>query len=147
MYKISNGLPKPLMKDILPINRNPYNLRKNSQISRPQINTAYHGTKSISNLGPKKWNLVPSNLKQISDLGKFKKAIKQWKLEDCPCRACRVFVRNVGFLEKITSKKLPFKLLNCCLEFDISIFGNTQFCACVAFCAVKQCVDFVKCKR
>ena len=27
MYKISNGLSMPLMKDTFPINRNPYNLR------------------------------------------------------------------------------------------------------------------------
>ena len=102
MYKISNGLSTPLMKDIFSINRNPYNLRQNSQFSRPRINTVYHGTESISNLGPKIWDLVPSNLKEISELDKFKKAIKQWKPEDCPCRLCKVFVQNVGFLEKIT---------------------------------------------
>ena len=60
MYKISNGLSTPLMKDIFPINKNPYNLRQNSQFSRPQINAVYHGTKSISNVGPKLWNLVRS---------------------------------------------------------------------------------------
>ena len=90
------------MKDVFPINRNPYNLRQNSQFSRPRINTVYHGTESISNLGPKIWDLVPSNLKEISELGKFKKAIKQWKSEDCPCRLYKIFVQNVGFLEKIT---------------------------------------------
>ena len=36
MYKISNGLSTPLMKDIFPVNRNPYNLRQNSQFSRPK---------------------------------------------------------------------------------------------------------------
>ena len=65
MYKVSNGLPTPFMKDIFPINRNPYNLRQNSQFSRPRINTVYHGTESISNLGPKIWDLVPSNLNGI----------------------------------------------------------------------------------
>ena len=100
--KISDGLSTPLMKDIFPINRNPYNLRQNCQFSRPRINTVYNGTESISNLGPKIWDLVPSNLKEISELDKFKKAIKQWKPEDCPCRLCKVFVQNVGFLEKIT---------------------------------------------
>ena len=77
MYKISNGLSTPLMKDIFLINRNPYNLRQNSQFFRPRINTAHHGTESVSNLGPKIWDLVPKNLKEIRDLDKFKKAIKQ----------------------------------------------------------------------
>ena len=71
MYKISNGLSTPLMKDTFPINRNPYNLRQNSQFYRPQINTVHHGTESLSNLGPKIWDLVPSNLKEISRLDKF----------------------------------------------------------------------------
>ena len=59
MYKIRNGLSTSLIKDIFPINRNPYNLRQNSQFSRPRINTVHHGTQSISNLGPKIWDLVP----------------------------------------------------------------------------------------
>ena len=83
MHKISNGLSKPLLKDISPVNKNPYILNENSQFSRPRINTVHHGTESILNLGPKIWDLVPSNLKEISDLDKFTKAIKQWKPEDC----------------------------------------------------------------
>ena len=55
MYKICNGLLTPLMKDIFPINRNPINLRQYSQFFRPRVNTVYHGTESISNLGPKIW--------------------------------------------------------------------------------------------
>ena len=90
------------MKDMFPINRNPYNLKQNFLFSRPRINTVYNGTESISNLGPKKWNLVPSNLKEISDLDKFKNVIKQWKTEGCSCRLCKVFVQNVGFLENVT---------------------------------------------
>ena len=53
IYKISDGLSTPLVKDVFPITRNPYNLRQNSQFSRLRINTVYHGTESISNIGPK----------------------------------------------------------------------------------------------
>ena len=78
------------MKDVFPINRNPYNLRQNSQFSRPPINTVYHGTESISNVESKIWDLVPSNLKEISESDKFKKAIKQWRIVfvDCAKRLC-----------------------------------------------------------
>ena len=75
------------MRDIFQISRNPDNLRQNSRFSIPQINTVvYHGSETVSNFGPKTWDLVPSNLKKVSDLDKFKKAIKQWKTESCPCR-------------------------------------------------------------
>ena len=52
MYIIGNVPPTPLKKDIFPINRDPYNLRQNTQFSRPRIKTVYHGSESISNLGP-----------------------------------------------------------------------------------------------
>ena len=106
MYKISNGLSTPLIKDILPINGNPYNLRQNSQFSRSRINIVYHGTEIISNLGPELWDLVSSNLKQASEIDKFKKTIKQWKPEDCPCRLCKFFVQNIGFSGKNNLKEV-----------------------------------------
>ena len=141
MYKISNGLSMPLMKDLFLINRNPYNLRQSSQFSRPRINTRYHGTESISSLEPVIWDLVPSSLKDINDLDKFIKAVKQWKPEDCPCSLCKFFVQNVGFLEKITWKKESLKLLKA--NWTI----KRLFVQCVVFYAVKRCVGFVKSER
>ena len=89
IYKINNGLLTALIKDLFPINRNPYTLR---QFSRRLINTVHHGTENISNLVSKIWYLLPINLKEICDLDEFKKVIKQWKPEGCPCRLCKVFV-------------------------------------------------------
>ena len=63
MYKISNSLSTPLMKDAFLINRYLYNLRQNYHFSITRINTVYYGTETISNLGPKIWDLVPSNLR------------------------------------------------------------------------------------
>ena len=44
---------------------NPYNLRHVSEFSRPLINSVYHGTESISFLGPKIWDILPEKLKNI----------------------------------------------------------------------------------
>ena len=74
MYKITNDLSTSSIKDKFPISRNPYILRqKKYQFSRLRINTVFHGTKNISNLGPKIWDLVPSTLEEISDLDISKK--------------------------------------------------------------------------
>ena len=94
MYKISNGLPTVLMKDLFPINRNPYILRQNSQFSRPRINPLYHGTESILNLGSKIWDLLPNNLKKYVTQMNFKKPINDGNLRiffaDCQsfCTKC-----------------------------------------------------------
>ena len=100
MHQISNGPSMPLMKVKFPINKIPYILRQNFQFSRAWINTVYHGTKGMSNIGRQIWDLVPSNLKEICDLDEFWKAIKQWKREYCPCRLCKVLVENIGFLKE-----------------------------------------------
>ena len=59
------------MKDVFLVNGNPFILRQNSQFSRRRINRVYYGTESISNLGTKTWDLVPSNIKEIRDLDTF----------------------------------------------------------------------------
>ena len=68
MCKISNALSKSMMKNIFPINKNPYTLRRSSQFSRRLPEIVYHGAKRISNLGPIMWDLVPNSLKEIDGL-------------------------------------------------------------------------------
>ena len=69
-----------------------YNLRNRSQFYRPKVNSVYNGTKSVS------WDLLPNELKDIGNLAAFKKAIKKWSPEKCPCRLCKVYNSNVGFI-------------------------------------------------
>ena len=45
--------------------------------------------KAYKNLGPRIWNLVPDNLKQLGDKDSFKTEIKNWILAKCPCRLCK----------------------------------------------------------
>ena len=134
MYKTSNGLSTPIMKDKFPINRNPYNLRQNSQFSRPRINTVYHGTESISNLGQKIWDLLPSNLKEMSQIN-FKKPLNNGnrrmslQIVQSVCAKCRFSGKNN--LKEVV--KLFKEISKCYLKSDISKFVNMHFCACVVF--------------
>ena len=56
----------------------------------------YHGTESLSNLEPRIWNLVPD--KQLVDIHAFKKEIKKWNPENCPCSLCKTYIPHVGFI-------------------------------------------------
>ena len=40
------------------------------------IKSAYHGTESISYLGPKIWDILPERLGRIENIEHFKKEIK-----------------------------------------------------------------------
>ena len=99
MFKVSNGLSPVLMNDIFQQrSEQTYNLRKLSQFYRPKVNSIYNGTESVSFLGPIIWDLVPNELKDIGNIAAFKKAIKTWSPEKCPCRLCKVDISNVSFI-------------------------------------------------
>ena len=77
MIRFYNGLSPPLMNNICKLRaENPYSLRQVSEFSRPMVKRVYHGTESISYLGPKIWNILPEKLKNIENLEHFKKEIK-----------------------------------------------------------------------
>ena len=99
MFRFYNGLSPPLMNNIFKLKaENSYNLRQVSEFSRPMVKSVYHGTESISYLGPKIWDILPEKLKNIDNLEHFKKEIKTWKPDNCPCRLCKVYIECVGSL-------------------------------------------------
>ena len=97
-YKIKNGLSPELSTEIFAHETRSHNLRWCNDFRIPSIRTVYHGSESISFLGPKIWNILPDEIKQQTSLNSFKKSVKKWKPQDCPCRLCKVYVNGVGFL-------------------------------------------------
>ena len=98
MFKVYKNLAPPIFSDLFDIRQNPYNLRHCSYFSIPNVNSVYHGSESLSNLGPRIWNLVPDRLKQLDSINSFKTEIKKWRPDDCPCRLCKSYIANVGFV-------------------------------------------------
>ena len=98
MFKVYKNLSPPIISDLFEVRENNYNLRNCSYFSIPNVKTVYHGSESLSNLGPRIWNLVPDNLKQLDDINSFKTEIKNWIPTECPCRLCKSYIPNVGFV-------------------------------------------------
>ena len=99
MYKVSKGMSPPQITELFPRRNESYNLRHNAEFLQPLVNSVRCGTESISYLGPKIWSMVPDTYENIYSLYNFKNVIKKWKPENCPCRICKVFVKNIGFCE------------------------------------------------
>ena len=74
-----------------------YNLRRNDTFEKRQVHSVYHGTESLSLLGPKIWDLVPVELKQSESLESFKLKMKNWVPSECPCKLCKTNIQQVGF--------------------------------------------------
>ena len=75
-----------------------HNLRLCNDFRIPSICSVYHSSESIYFLGPKMWNIPQYEIKRQTPLNSFKKSVKKWKSQDCPCRLCKVYINGVGFL-------------------------------------------------
>ena len=98
MYKILNGLSQDIMQDIFEIKSNYYNTHNTPAFSSGNIKTVRYGLQTISYMAPKIWDLVPKEMKQVTTLNEFRAKIKIWKLENCPCRLCRTYLPQIGFI-------------------------------------------------
>ena len=97
MFKIHTSLSPDILREIFVPKISLYNLRRDNTFERRQVHSVYHGTESLSFLGPKIWDLVPLELKQLEILKVFKLKIK-WIPYECPCRLCRTYIQQVGFV-------------------------------------------------
>ena len=85
------------MKDVFPLNTSStYDIRNREIFYTRPVRSVYHGTESY--LAPKIWELVPESIKSAESLSVFKIRIKKWKPENCPCRLCRSYIPQVGFV-------------------------------------------------
>lgn len=95
LRKIKNGLSQEIFTEIFVLEtKSYYNLRRWNDYKIPSIRTVYHGSDSISFLGPKIWNFPPDEIKQQTSVNNFKKSIKTRKPQDCPCY-CAKFILMV----------------------------------------------------
>ena len=87
------------MEDVFPLKeQGHYNLENQINFEIPHVKTVNYGLESIRFLGPKIWDGLPNDLKNKESVSSFKKAIKKWKPEQCPCRLCKTYLQNIGYL-------------------------------------------------
>ena len=99
MCKVKNAIAPMITANVFcPNPENHYNLHNHSDFRVPFARTVYHGTESISYQGLKIWDIVPAELKQNQSLNSFKKSIRKWVPQDCPCRLCNRYIGGFGFL-------------------------------------------------
>ena len=77
---------------------NNYDLRNPYEFSVPHVDSVFHGQASITHLGPLIWQIVLSEFKDLNTVSAFKAAIRKWKPNNCPCRLCKTYIGNVGFI-------------------------------------------------
>ena len=99
IYKVKKGISPTIMNEIFQFFENPvYELRSGVHLPGRNSRTVFFGTESIINLGAKLWNVVPENIKSSESLNVFKSKIKHWSPNHCPCRICKTYIGQIGFI-------------------------------------------------
>ena len=99
LYKIVNDLSEGTFKDIFNQSYDGPRLRSQTDICRPLIRSELNGKNSIRYYGPLIWNIIPLEIRNSTSIEKFKLKIKKWKPINCPCRLCKDYIPNLGFVE------------------------------------------------
>ena len=89
IYKFQAGLTPPIMSDLFVTRENNYNVTSLQELESSPRRTVKLGTKTFFYKGPQIWNLIPERLMTLETLNKFKKELKTWKCDACPCRMCK----------------------------------------------------------
>ena len=98
MFKVKNNIAPEIMKELFAPKMTSYHLRNNNSFKRRRVKSGWNGTESVSYLGPKIWDLVPNEIKESESLNGSKFKIKRSVLEGCPCRICKIYLEQVGFI-------------------------------------------------
>ena len=77
--RLYSNLSPAIIANLCHVQQNNNNLRHDSHFVIPDVKSVYHdhGTESLSNLGPRIWNLVADKLKQLVDIHTLNKEIKK----------------------------------------------------------------------
>ena len=87
------------MKDVFELKELQHNVRSESNhFTRRNVKTTSYGLSSIKHLAPQIWELVPQSHKKCKTLKEFKTKIKSWYPDHCPCRLCKAYIPQLGFI-------------------------------------------------
>ena len=98
IYKAKNKISPEVVNSLFEFTNKNYNLRNASILKRNRYFTVHYGSESLVSLALKIWELVPDSIREVKTLSIFKNKIKAWTTKKCPCRLCKNYIGQVGFI-------------------------------------------------
>ena len=100
MYRVKHHIAPKIKCKLFNETNVPYYLRQDVSFCSYNVKTALYGTETLSYLGPKIWNLVSFDIRACATEQIFPQNIKKWKPDRCPCRLCKIYIPNLGFIDQ-----------------------------------------------
>ena len=98
ILKVKSGAAPEIMTENFKFKDHSYDLRKNNCLDKGIIKSCKYGSETVSNLWARLWVVLPENIKKAEHLQEFKNKIKFWTPLDCPCKLCKAYIANVGYI-------------------------------------------------
>ena len=98
IYKVKmRPTSPPIINCILTLDQNAsYNLRSGVAVTRKNIRTNKSCFETFSTIRAVLWGNLPSDIKNSDSLNIFERKIKQWTPDNCSCKICKKFTKNLG---------------------------------------------------
>ena len=91
-------LASPIMDSMFERKNEPDNILNFQEFLTESKRTVHYGLERLSCRSPQLWSLLPENIMEVESLEIFKREIKKWSCDDCPCRLCKPCLQNIIFL-------------------------------------------------
>ena len=76
--------------------------RSREHFLQTENNTVKFGENSLRVFGPIVWNrMLPEDIKTCPTLEDFKDKMDSWVPANCPCKLCKIYVKNVGYIDYV----------------------------------------------
>ena len=98
VFKVVNNTCPPIMKNFFDFRENRYNIRKFQEMRQQKVRTVRYGLETALYRAPQLWSLVPTDLKSLPNVNQFKSKIKHWECTECPCKLCKTYLKNIGYI-------------------------------------------------
>ena len=96
--KFLHGLSTLILSEVFVEQDCDYNLGSMNFLNRRRIKSVRYATKSVPFLAPKICDILPKKIKDSKMLNNFKAKFKKLVPRDCPCRLCKIYILQVGFV-------------------------------------------------
>ena len=77
IFKVKDNMTPNIMTEIFPHKESNYNLRNSTVLQDRSIKTIMYGSKSVSSVGPKIWDILQTELKTVESPTLFRKKIRE----------------------------------------------------------------------
>ena len=98
IYKAKNKISPEVVNSLFEFTNDNENLRNETILKRTRYFTVHYGSESLVSLTPKIWELVSDSIREVKTLSIFKNKIKTWTTDKWPCRLCKSYVGQAGFI-------------------------------------------------